>query len=114
MAGHRAMRGKQVSRSKGRGASTSQTCEIPSDMERSLLDQFLTEECTPAVASWLNNALANDALAQQHFEFNRFEITIQLADSVVIIADVLDATDTGTQHVPLEQFASSLRNCSAK
>jgi hypothetical protein len=81
-------------------------------MEPTLLDQFLSEECTPYVRSLLEEALASASSANAHFDFNRFEVSIRRQDGEVHIENVLDASDAGVQRVSLGEFASSLARCS--
>ena len=73
-----------------------------------LLKQFLEEECSDYVYNLLREAL-NDwkggmAPYNRHFEFNRFEITIDSEKQIVIIEDVLDSTDSGFQEIHIEEF----------
>lgn len=82
-------------------------------MTATLLDQFLSEECTPHVRRLLEEAIANAALRRARFEFNRFEVTVAGADNAVIVEDVLDATEMGAQTVPISEFAQALRRRTA-
>lgn len=74
-----------------------------------LLEQFITQECTAYVHRLLEEAIADSATPRPHFEFNRFEITIEREESVVVLEDVLDATEAGVRRVPLAEFAAALR-----
>jgi hypothetical protein len=78
-----------------------------------LLDQFLAEECTPYVRRLLEEAIANTAVLRPHFEFNRFEVTVERTDNSIILEDVLDATESGAQTVPLPDFVHALNRRSA-
>jgi hypothetical protein len=78
-----------------------------------LLEQFITQECTAHVRRLLEGAIADSAAPRPHFEFNRFEITIQREANIVVLEDVLDATEAGGRHVPLAEFTAALRQCSA-
>jgi hypothetical protein len=83
-------------------------------MSNSLLEQFLVHECTSYVRGLLEDALADTSAARSHFEFNRFEVTIERDHDMVLLEDVLDATEAGTQRVPLAQFVQDLQRwCSA-
>ena len=64
-------------------------------MPMSLLETFLAEECTLHVQRVLEKAIADTAMLRTHVEFNRFEVTIERSSQVVVIADVLDASETG-------------------
>jgi hypothetical protein len=77
-----------------------------------LLEQFVTQECTAYVRRLIEDTIANSSRPRPHFEFNRFEITIERQANIVVLKDVLDATDTGVRHVPLAEFTDALRRCS--
>jgi hypothetical protein len=78
-----------------------------------LLEQFITQECTAYVRRLLEDAIDDSATPRPHFEFNRFEITIDREANIVVLEDVLDATEAGVRHVPLAEFTDALRRCSA-
>jgi hypothetical protein len=78
-----------------------------------LVEQFITQECTVYVRRLLEDAIADSATPRPHFEFNRFKITIEREANIVVLEDVLDATNAGVRHVPLAEFAAALRQCSA-
>jgi len=78
-----------------------------------LLEQFISQECTAYVRRLLEDAIADAATPRPHFEFNRFEITIEREANIVTLEDVLDATATGVQHVPLAEFTAALEQCLA-
>lgn len=80
---------------------------------KDLLEQFISQECTAHVCRLLEEAIADSATQRPHFEFNRFEITIDREANAVVIEDVLDATDAGVRHVPLAEFTAALRRSSA-
>jgi hypothetical protein len=79
----------------------------------SLLEQFLTEECTPYVCRLLLDALqdarAGLAPRRKRLEFNRFEILFDLDEGDVTIEDVLEATNLGVQRVSVTEFSRALR-----
>ncbi|HMG57521.1 MAG TPA: hypothetical protein VK601_28670 [Kofleriaceae bacterium] len=77
-----------------------------------LLEQFITQECTAYVRRLLEDAIADSATPRPHFEFNRFEITIERQTNIVVLEDVLDATEAGVRRVPLAEFTDALRQCS--
>ena len=76
-----------------------------------LLEQFITQECTAYVRRILEDAIADSATPRPRFEFNRFEITIEREANIVVLEDVLDATEAGVRHVPLAEFTAALRRC---
>ncbi|GAB4116907.1 MAG: hypothetical protein OHK0013_50240 [Sandaracinaceae bacterium] len=77
-----------------------------------LLEQFITQECTAYVRRLLEDAIADSATPRPHFEFNRFEITIDREANIVALEDVLDSTEAGVRRVPLAEFTDALRKCS--
>lgn len=78
----------------------------------SLLEQFLAQECTPPVRRMLAEAVTDSAGQHSGFEFNRFEVSIYRDRGIVVLEDVLDATDAGVQQVTLENFTAALGRCS--
>jgi hypothetical protein len=77
-----------------------------------LLQQFINQECTAYVLRLLEDAIADSATPRPHFEFNRFEITIERQANIVVLEDVLDGTEAGVRRVPLPEFTKALRQCS--
>lgn len=77
-----------------------------------LLERFITQECTAHVRRLLEEAIADSATPRPHFAFNRFEITIERDANVVVLEDVLDASEAGVRHVSLADFTAALRRCS--
>ena len=78
-------------------------------MISNLLEQFLARECTPHVRQLLEEAIAEASELRPHFEFNRFEVTVERDEGVVLLEDVLDATEAGVLRVPLAEFVKALR-----
>jgi hypothetical protein len=74
-----------------------------------LLEQFVSEECSVYVRRLLEDAIADRAKVRHHFELNRFEVTIEHDENVVVLQDVLDATQVGVERMPLAEFAGALR-----
>ena len=77
-----------------------------------LVEQFIEQECTAYVRRLLEDAIADLATPRLHFEFNRFEITVDRQANVVVLEDVLDPNSTGVRRVPLEDFSSALKGSS--
>lgn len=77
-----------------------------------LLEQFVTQECTAHVRRLLEDAISDSSTPRPHFEFNRFEITSKRQASIVVLKDVLDATEAGVRRVPLPELTDALRRCS--
>jgi hypothetical protein len=77
-------------------------------MPSKLLEQFLSQECTPEVQQLLEGAIADFAVLRPHFAFNRFDVTIERAENTVTIEDVLDVSEQGAQTVPLDEFTNAL------
>lgn len=78
-----------------------------------LLEQFTTQECTTYVRRLIEGAIADSGTPRPHFEFNRFEVTIEREANIVVLEDVLNAAETGVQHVSLTEFTAALTQCSA-
>lgn len=83
-------------------------------MPDTLLEQFLSSECTSHVRQLLESAINDMSVLQPFFEFNRFEITIDRENNIVVLADVLDASDAGVQRVPLSAFMKAMERHSGK
>ncbi len=81
-------------------------------MSATLLEQFMTEECTPYVRSLLQAAIesviAGAAPPRKRFEFNRFEVTLDVKGGVIILEDVLDPAESGVQRLPMREFFTVL------
>lgn len=73
-----------------------------------LLKQFVTEECTPYVRGLLEEALGDPAKTRRHFEFNRFEVTVEHEENIVVVQDVIDGTAAGIERVPFAEFIAAL------
>jgi hypothetical protein len=77
-----------------------------------LLNAFLAEECTPHVRSLLREALeawrSHRPPLLRHFEFNRFELTLDLEHGTALLADVLQAGPPGEQHLALQDLVDAL------
>jgi hypothetical protein len=65
----------------------------------------------PYVQRLLEDAIHDAAILRPRFEFNRFEVTVERADNVVILEDVLDATEAQTLRLP--EFVHALGRRSA-
>lgn len=81
-------------------------------MNATLLDQFLTEECTPYVRDLVRSGLdagrSGAGPRRKRFEFNQFEVTFDLDEGDVLIEDVLDTTEAGSQRIPIAEFSAAL------
>lgn len=80
-------------------------------MSGDLLEQFLAYECSDYVRRLLEDAIADASTLRPHFEFNRFEVTIERDRESVLLEDVLDASEAGVQRVPLAAFTTALSRC---
>jgi len=76
-------------------------------MSKSLLQQFLEEECDAGVCRMIEAAINPTAAPTKHFEFNRFDVTIRRAEGTVTLDDDLDVSETGTQHVAFTDFVAA-------
>lgn len=81
-------------------------------MNPTLLDQFLAEECTPAVRdlvrSCLDSGRSSAGQLRKRLEFNRFEVSFDIREGDVVIEDVLDATAAGVQRISIAEFLTAL------
>ena len=78
----------------------------------SLLEQFLKEEASSHVRGLIVDAVHSHAKhsteEQRKFEFNRFEVTLDLDGNVALIEDVLDHTSTGEVRLQIGELVSCL------
>lgn len=85
-------------------------------MPTTLLEQFLSEECTPEVRMLVSADLragsSGSGPRRKRFEFNRFEVTFDLDAGDVLIEDVLDVTDAGVQRIAIGDFVAALGSSS--
>jgi hypothetical protein len=72
-----------------------------------LLEQFLREECTPHVRSLICDAAAKSD-GRREFEFNRFNLTLDLESRRALISDELDVSPGGETDLPLDEFLSAV------
>jgi hypothetical protein len=81
-------------------------------MTNALLILFLADDYTPDGGTRLASALAkfenNEAPAVQHLTFNRFEFMFDAENGIIVIDDVLDASETGTRRVRPEELKAAL------
>lgn len=82
-------------------------------MSTSLLEAFLSQECTPYVRQLIERTLADPAQRHVRLTFNRFEITIEREREIATLEDVLDATEAGIEQVPLAALEAALARASA-
>ena len=68
-----------------------------------LLEQFLREECTPHVRKLICEAKATSN-TKQEFEFNRFNLLLDLEAGHATITDELDASPAGSVDVTLDEL----------
>ncbi|MBN1186712.1 MAG: hypothetical protein JXB49_30825 [Bacteroidales bacterium] len=87
-------------------------------MSDTLLQQFLIIECIDYVYNLINKALDDWKNGTppiiKHFEFNRFEITIDGEKQKVIIADVLDVNNEGVQEIEINDFYDEIKRFKQK
>jgi hypothetical protein len=81
-------------------------------MNKTLLEQFLAEECTPEVRDLLRTELerakSGAGPRRKRFEFNRFEVAFDIDNGDVLIEDILDVAEAGTQRIPLAEFSAAV------
>ena len=73
-----------------------------------LLKQFVAEECSPHVRRLLADAMDERGPSLHRLEFNRFEVTIKRDEDLVVLQDVLDATELGVERMTLAAFVAAL------
>jgi hypothetical protein len=82
-------------------------------MATELLDTFMQQDCTPRERSLLLEAVARwDARqppVKQHLEFNRFEFTFDAEERTIVIDDILDASESGTEILSAERLKAALQ-----
>lgn len=76
----------------------------------SLLEQFLREECTPAVRALICGAAsaAGAGLASRQFEFNRFNLVLDFEAGVAVLDDELDTGPAGSMRMPMDVLIAAL------
>jgi len=80
-------------------------------MALTLVSEFIAQEATDYVRGLLRDAIQDSGNSSRRFEFNRFEVTIDHEQGVVLVEDVLDAGETGMQSVPIKEFSRLLAGC---
>jgi hypothetical protein len=79
--------------------------------DSTLVDQFLREECTPHVRGLVCQAIKGTD-SQQHrarFEFNRFNLSLDLDSRMAVLEDVTDATSAGSVEISFADLVAVLR-----
>lgn len=73
-----------------------------------LFQEFLFEECGPQVRLLILQALEEvkdtPELERKEFEFNRFTITINYVDKLILIQDDLDVSPEGQFQCSIDEF----------
>ena len=63
-------------------------------MNQDLLGQFLDEECNAyirdLILDWIAETRSRAVAGKKTFEFNRFEVTVDLEDGRVVVEDVVE------------------------
>jgi hypothetical protein len=82
-------------------------------MNETLLKQFMTFEFNDYIYDLMIRTLdgCRNGIPPEfkNFEFNRFEILIDCKKEIVIITDVLDASETGIQEVDFNEFEDTMK-----
>jgi hypothetical protein len=87
---------------------------VSPDAIRSLLDQFLREECVPYVCDLLRGALSATPIRPWTYTFNRFDVILDPENERVVIEDDLDVSEAGTQRVGIAEFTKALDRATAR
>ena len=72
-----------------------------------LLEQFVREECTPHVRHLICQASAG-LRVRHEFEFNRFNLLLDLEAGLARISDELDVSPAGSVDVALAEFLKAV------
>ena len=56
----------------------------------------------------LEERIANTTLLFPHFDFDRFEVTVDRTTNMVVLQEVTDTSEAGTQRVPLAELLRAL------
>ena len=84
-----------------------------SEMANKLLSLFMQQDCTPHERVRLLDALARwdarEPPAKQHVVFNRFEFTFDSEDGSIVVDDILDASEAGSEHLSADELKECLR-----
>jgi hypothetical protein len=78
----------------------------------SLLDQFFAQDATPSVCQLIHQVIVSHETRRGElyrcFNFNRFDVTVNFVERVVLIEDVLTPDESGQARVPLNEFVDRL------
>jgi hypothetical protein len=78
-----------------------------------LLDQFLRYDCTEYARTVLEEAINDTSKVRAHLDFNRFAVTIERENNIVVLQDDLDVSEAGTLRMPIAEFANALKHRTA-
>ncbi len=74
-----------------------------------LLEQFLSEECTPYVRKLICAAAAEISKPiRREFEFNRFNLVLDFQTGRAAIDDELDVSPAGSVEIPLDALLTAI------
>ncbi|MCR9162379.1 MAG: hypothetical protein ACE37F_31630 [Nannocystaceae bacterium] len=80
-------------------------------MDEDLLGQFFDEECSAyardLILGWIAEARSTAVAGRKTFEFNRFEVSVDLEHDRVVVEDVLEAASS--TETPIREFEARLR-----
>ena len=82
-------------------------------MTTRLLSTFIEEDCTPPERARLLEAFARwegrQQPVRQHLTFNRFEFKFDAEEESIVIDDMLDGTENGSEKISADELKASLR-----
>jgi regulator of RNase E activity RraA len=78
-------------------------------MESTLVDRFFAEEFTERDRAKFLEELATRSSGKRRFNFNVFDVVINVDSGTVTVEDILDADSTGTVNIPIDEFAARVR-----
>lgn len=80
---------------------------------QALFQQFFEEECSEHVNGLIRAAIAaarsGTGVVKKTFEFNRFEVTVDVANGVVLLEDILEPEGIAHAQMSLPDFEKTLR-----
>jgi hypothetical protein len=81
------------------------------DAYPTLLEQFLSEECTPYVRQMILAAVETRRTQMRtlDFEFNRFNLKLDFDAEQATVSDETDVSEAGLLEVPLSLFLTAIR-----
>jgi hypothetical protein len=74
-----------------------------------LLKEFIMLECNAHTVDLVNSAIADSGTRYHCFNFNIFDVTIDVENELVFLENILDPTPSGEEHIRLSDFITAIR-----